>query len=37
MELRGGGKGQDNNRVSTILKYVTAAQVEDTMICTESS
>jgi hypothetical protein len=32
----GGGKGQGNDRESTILKYITSVQVEDVMIYTES-
>jgi hypothetical protein len=36
MELRGGGKGKENDRQSKILKYITSVQVEDVTICTES-
>jgi hypothetical protein len=36
MELRGGGKGKENDRAATISKYITSIQVEDTMTCTES-
>jgi hypothetical protein len=32
---RGGGKGKENDRVSTMLKYIKSVQVEDIMICTE--
>jgi hypothetical protein len=27
MELRGGGKGKENDRASTVLKYITSVQV----------
>jgi hypothetical protein len=37
MELRGGGKGKENDRESAIFKYITSVQVEDMTICTESS
>jgi hypothetical protein len=33
MELGGGGKGKENDRQSTILKYITPVQVEDPTIC----
>jgi hypothetical protein len=36
MELRREGKGKENDRASTILKYVTSVQAEDIMIGTES-
>jgi hypothetical protein len=36
MELGGGGKGKENDRASTISKYITSVQVEDTTIRTES-
>jgi hypothetical protein len=36
MTLRGGGKGKENDRESTISKYVTSVQVEDLMIRIES-
>jgi hypothetical protein len=29
VELRGGGKGKENDRISTILKYITSVKVED--------
>jgi hypothetical protein len=29
LELRGGGKGKENDRTSTISKYITSGQVED--------
>jgi hypothetical protein len=32
MELRGGGKGKENDRASTILKY-TSVKVEDITMC----
>jgi hypothetical protein len=32
----GGDKGKENDRTSTVLKYITSVQVEDMMICTES-
>jgi hypothetical protein len=31
-----GGKGIDNDKKSTISKYVTSVQVENRMMCTES-
>jgi hypothetical protein len=37
MKLRGGGKGKENDTASTILKYITSAQVDDIMTCIESS
>jgi hypothetical protein len=36
MELRGGGKGQGNDRASTISKYMTSVQVDDIAICIEN-
>jgi hypothetical protein len=36
MELRGGGKGKENDKKSTILKYITSERVEDIRMCTES-
>jgi hypothetical protein len=35
-ETWGWGKGKDNDRKSTILKYITSAHVEKITICTES-
>jgi hypothetical protein len=32
----GGGKGKENDRESTMLKYITGLQVEDKMVCSES-
>jgi hypothetical protein len=31
MELGEGGKGKENDRASTITKYITSVQVEDIM------
>jgi hypothetical protein len=36
MELRGGGKGKENDRASIILKYITSVKVENIRISTES-
>jgi hypothetical protein len=36
VELRGGGKGEENDRESTILKYIASVQVEDIIVCIES-
>jgi hypothetical protein len=36
MELGGGGKGKENNRESTMLKYITPVQVEDIRRYTKS-
>jgi hypothetical protein len=36
MELGGRGKGKENDRLSTILKYITSVQVEDTITFIES-
>jgi hypothetical protein len=36
MELRGRGKGKENNRESATLKYMTSTQVEDITMCTEN-
>jgi hypothetical protein len=36
MELRGGGKGKQNDRTSTILKYITSRQVQNIKIRTKS-
>jgi hypothetical protein len=36
VELGGGEKGKENDRESTILKYITSVQVEDVIICIES-
>jgi hypothetical protein len=36
MHLRGGGKGKWNDKVPTILKYVTSVKVEDIMKCIEA-
>jgi hypothetical protein len=35
MELRERGKGKENDRASTISKYITSVQVEDTKMCIE--
>jgi hypothetical protein len=35
MALRGGGKGKENDRESTISKCITFVQVDAIMICTE--
>jgi hypothetical protein len=37
MALGGGEKGKENERASTISKFITFLQEEDTKICTESS
>jgi hypothetical protein len=37
MELRGGGKGKENNRLLTKLKYIKSVQVDGIKICIESS
>jgi hypothetical protein len=36
MELMGGGKGKENDRGSTVSKYITSVQVEDIKVCIES-
>jgi hypothetical protein len=36
MELRGGRKGKENDKESTILKYIESVQVDDIMIHTEN-
>jgi hypothetical protein len=36
VELRQGGKGKENDRVSAILKYITSEQAEDVTIHNES-
>jgi hypothetical protein len=36
MELGGEGKGKENNRELTILKYMISVQVEDIMMCMEA-
>jgi hypothetical protein len=35
MELTGGRKGREDDRASTILKYITSVQVEGVRICIE--
>jgi hypothetical protein len=36
MELRGGGRGKENDRAPTILKCITSVQVEDLIICNKN-
>jgi hypothetical protein len=36
VELGGEGKEKENDRPSTILKYITSMQVEDITMCIES-
>jgi hypothetical protein len=35
MELGGGMKGKENDRLLMISKYIISVQVEDTMVCIE--
>jgi hypothetical protein len=36
MELREGGKGKEDDRASTISKYITSVKVKDITTCIES-
>jgi hypothetical protein len=36
MELRGGGKGKENDRTSAISNYITSVQVQDIVLYIKS-